>query len=148
MSKLQDSEIPNVDSGEILYEIRAHHGMCLAFFEGKGYSSGFVRHMSNMKKQLEKNPVVRVINRTDCICEKCPNNQDGQCTSMEKTAEYDRQVLKRCGIPADSALFFRDFQRKIEEHILHAGKREEICGDCQWNALCRAAENAENRDDN
>ncbi len=140
MSRVQGSKIPNEDSCGITYEIRAHHGMCLAFFEGKGYSTGFVKHMSNLQKQLEKNPMVRVINRTDCICEKCPNNQEGSCISLEKVAEYDRQVLSRCGIPKDTILPFQDFQRKVEEHILRSGGREEICGDCQWNALCKTAE--------
>ena len=31
-------------------KLRAHHGMCLAFFEGKGYSSAFTE---NMGKVLE-----------------------------------------------------------------------------------------------
>ena len=26
-------------------KLRAHHGMCLAFFEGKGYSSAFTENM-------------------------------------------------------------------------------------------------------
>ena len=28
------------------YRIRPHHGMCLYFFEGKGYSEGFTKHMA------------------------------------------------------------------------------------------------------
>ena len=27
-------------------KLRAHHGMCLAFFEGKGYSTGFTARMA------------------------------------------------------------------------------------------------------
>ena len=26
-------------------KLRAHHGMCLGFFEGKNYSKGFTEHM-------------------------------------------------------------------------------------------------------
>ena len=36
------------------YIIRAHHGMCVAFFQGKGYSSEFTYHMSKIIEQLEK----------------------------------------------------------------------------------------------
>ena len=43
------------------YRIRAHHGMCLAFFEGKGYNSEFTAHMGEMKKLLEKKINVRII---------------------------------------------------------------------------------------
>ena len=125
---------------EFLYEIRAHHGMCLAFFEGKGYSNEFIRHMKKMQTILEENPLVCIKNETDCICEYCPNNEEGQCNSAEKVAEYDRQVLQRCGLSADSVMPFDVFRQKVEEHILRPGKREEICGDCQWNELCKASE--------
>lgn len=39
-----------------VYRIRAHHGMCLAFFRGQGYSGAFVENMANMKAILEENP--------------------------------------------------------------------------------------------
>ncbi len=32
-----------------VYKIRAHHGVCLYFFQGKGYSGEFVENMSRMK---------------------------------------------------------------------------------------------------
>ena len=41
-----------------VYKIRAHHGMCLSFFQGKGYSGDFVENMSRMKAILEKNPEI------------------------------------------------------------------------------------------
>ena len=33
------------------YRIRPHHGMCLYFFEGKGYSEGFTKHMAEVNIQ-------------------------------------------------------------------------------------------------
>lgn len=32
--------------------LRPHHGMCLAYFEGKGYSEGFTAHMQSMLERL------------------------------------------------------------------------------------------------
>ncbi len=34
--------------------LRPHHGMCLAYFEGKGYSEGFSAHMQEMLELFEK----------------------------------------------------------------------------------------------
>ena len=34
--------------------VRPHHGMCLAYFIGKGYSEGFSAHMEKMLHILEK----------------------------------------------------------------------------------------------
>ena len=36
------------------YLIRPHHMLCMQFFEGKGYSDGFVASMAAIKEKLEK----------------------------------------------------------------------------------------------
>ena len=121
---------------EYQYSIRAHHGMCLAFFTGKGYNSEFTKHMAQMKEKLEENPVVRLVAETDDICSACPNNENGICTTAWKVAEYDRQVLARCEISEGEIMRFLDFEKLVCNHILYLDKRKEICGDCQWNELC------------
>ena len=122
---------------EYQYKIRAHHGMCLAFFQGKGYGSEFVRHMGRVKSELEKNPTVCIIGQTDRICSACPNNEQGICSTGEKVAEYDKQVLSRCGLSEEAVMPFLDFEKLVYDKILLIpGMREEICGDCQWNSLC------------
>ena len=40
---------------EIVHRIRPHHGMCLYFFEGKGYSNTFSEHMAQVKEELLQN---------------------------------------------------------------------------------------------
>lgn len=119
------------------YPIRPHHGLCLAFFRGKGYSEEFVENMTWMKAALEANAPVRLIDGTDAICAACPNNQDGACATAEKVAHYDREVLRHCGLHAGDTLPFRELEARVRETILLPGKREEICGDCQWSGLCR-----------
>lgn len=39
---------------EKIYTLRPHHGMCLAYFEGKGYSSSFCVHMGEVLEKLER----------------------------------------------------------------------------------------------
>ena len=36
------------------YLIRPHHMLCMQFFDGKGYSDGFVASMAAIKEKLEK----------------------------------------------------------------------------------------------
>lgn len=122
---------------EVQYRIRAHHGMCLAFFKGKGYSNEFSIHMGEMKEKLEKNPLVSIIGGTDIICKACPNNEHGTCITAEKVAEYDRQVLLRCNLSEGDVMPYLDFAKLVNDNILLPEKREEICGDCCWNELCR-----------
>ena len=117
------------------YNIRAHHGMCLSFFQGKGYSGEFVENMSRMKAILEKNPEISLMDSPDDICAACPNRLTENCA--EKASRYDREVLRRCGLSVGERLPYREFSRKVIETILRPGVRAEICGDCQWSSLCR-----------
>ena len=57
--------------------LRPHHGMCLAYFKGEGYSGGFTAHMAEMLKLFLSGKRIRLHVDTDEICSACPNNQDG-----------------------------------------------------------------------
>ena len=96
------------------YKIRAHHGMCLAFFEGKGYSDHFTQHMGNIKKKLEKNMVICLADDTDEICKYCPNNKNGICESEEKILSYDRAVLRLCGLEAGTFIDWSTFSSMVK----------------------------------
>lgn len=114
--------------------IRAHHGMCLYFFQGKGYSGDFVENMGAMKAVLEENPEICLMEGPDDIYAACPNKLTETCA--EKASRYDREVLRRCGLSVGETLPYEEFSRKVIETILRPGIRAEICGDCQWSGLC------------
>ena len=116
--------------------IRPHHGMCLAFFRGKGYSGGFTTHMAQVKETLAQDPAVRLSVGGDEICTCCPNLREGVCTAAEKVQRYDRAVLAACGLEDGAVLPWHRFAQLVDGHILAAGRRREICGDCQWDTLC------------
>ena len=100
------------------YPIRPHHGMCLAFFIGNGYSTGFTV-------------------KTDEICSACPNNSQGICEAAEKVKRYDNAVLAECGLKEGQKLAFPEFTEAVQKKIIETGKRTKICGDCQWNRICQ-----------
>ena len=117
--------------------LRPHHGMCLAYFEGKGYSDNFTAHMQAVLEELETGKKVRITAGTDEICGECPNNcGNGKCRDNEKVKRFDLEVLKRCGLKEGDVLAFRDFAGMVQKQILGPEKRDEICGDCQWEAVC------------
>ncbi len=122
---------------EYKFKIRAHHGMCLAFFQGKGYSDGFAEHMTWVKEQLSENPVVCIADTSDDICSACPNLQENICIDSEKVVRYDRMVLHACGLEPGKLLPFSEFEKLVWERILLPGNREQICGDCMWSELCQ-----------
>lgn len=119
-----------------IYKLRAHHGLCLCFFKGKGYSNAFVKCMADIKEKLQKNPLVCISSQTDVICGACPNNSAGICNAAQKVSAYDNRVLSRCGLSEGEIMPFLDFEKLVRQNILDPEKRTEICGDCQWDSLC------------
>lgn len=118
------------------FEIRAHHGMCLAFFRGKGYSPEFVANMTKIKSSIKDNPLVKIVNHTEDICAFCPHNQAGKCDSFQKVLDYDNKVLQLCGLKSGDIIPFSEFENLVKEKILAPGNREKICGNCQWTDIC------------
>lgn len=76
------------------YPIRPHHGMCLAFFIGNGYSNGFTAHMQEMLDLFMEGAKVQLVLKTDEICSACPNNCEGFCEAADKVKRYDEAVLE------------------------------------------------------
>lgn len=117
--------------------------MCFAFFQGKGYSGAFTENMQAMKEKLDKNPEVILLCQADDVCACCPHNRNGKCSDpvsgecSGKAEIYDRQVLSCCGLSEGTIIRFKDFAASVQKNILSPGKRKDICGDCEWNGLCR-----------
>lgn len=122
---------------EARYPLRAHHGMCLAYFVGKGYSDGFTANMARMKALLEENAPVRLVCGTDEICGPCPNLAADGCKDIDKVSRYDQMVLTLCGLPENTVIPYLEYAALVNDRILAPGKRPEICGDCQWTNLCK-----------
>lgn len=119
------------------FRLRPHHGMCLSFFEGKGYSGEFTAHMAKMKEILtEQNPMITLVRETDDICCACPHNKEGVCDAAQKVYDYDTGVLKSCGLEENEKQPFLTFYRQVAEQILEQGIGEKICGNCQWRRIC------------
>lgn len=120
--------------------LRAHHGLCLAFFEGKGYDDVFAAHMAMILRQTEENPSLEIIADADILCGKCPNLENGICRTSSQVREYDRKTLLFCGLSENIITDWDSFSALVSEKILRQGKRREICGDCEWNDICSARE--------
>ena len=120
--------------------LRAHHGMCLSFFEGKGYSDGFTAHMQMIQDQMKENPNLTIVAEADDICSHCPNLKNGQCESLHLVYTYDKKVLEMCGLKEEVKITWKMFSNLIREKILILGKRDEICGECEWAEICRKKE--------
>ncbi|MCD8104975.1 MAG: DUF1284 domain-containing protein [Lachnospiraceae bacterium] len=127
---MQGESLPRCSQKERGIPLRPHHGMCLAYFEGKGYSEGFTAHMQKTLDLFMGDEAVLIclVTYTDEICTACPNNEHGTCRDAAKVLGFDMGVLKLCGLEDGQILEFGEFARLVQKCILSVGKREEICG--------------------
>ena len=109
--------------------LRPHHGMCFLFYEGKGYSEDFTDHMGKIINELNNDPYQKIIlkTETDIVCENCPNNEAGECTTADKVKRYDEDVLKACGLIEGDEISFAGFSDLVRENIIDSGIRNDIC---------------------
>ena len=121
---------------ERVIKIRPHHGMCIQFFCGEGYSAEFVSGMSGVISRLEMGAQIELTDGTDSICKFCPNNICGECTSYERVSRFDSAVLEFCGLYVGSVLDWREFSGIVCRKIIESGKMKSVCGDCQWADIC------------
>lgn len=121
-----------------MIRLRPHHGLCLQFFEGKGYSEGFVKNMSALASSFQKDPGQPILLTCgpDFVCTCCPHCTGGGCDSGQKVLCYDSQVLSFCGLKDGDILPWQEFSRQVREKILSAKCLEEVCRGCQWLELC------------
>ena len=103
--------------------LRPHHGMCLAYFKGEGYSDGFSAHMQEMLDIFQKGAKIQLHADTDEICSACPNNEKGCCSSFSLVEAYDNAVLELCGLENGQIMEFDDFTDVVQKKILASGKR-------------------------
>lgn len=118
--------------------LRPHHGLCTLFFGGKGYSEAFTRHMTETIRTLRQGAPVRLDMEADEICKGCPKRR-GRACSGSKAAAYDRAVLALTGLREGEELTLSRLQECVRMDILLPGRLEEVCGGCQWAALCQRA---------
>ena len=60
-----------------------------------------------------------------------------KCVSAEKTRRMDDAVLRACGLQYGFSAEWSYLFQIILRDILQTDVFDEICGDCQWYALCR-----------
>lgn len=119
------------------YRIRPHHGLCIQFFIGKGYSDAFVSNMSQVIDKLNQDATIQLITENDIICSACPSNLGNQCATQSKVSFYDKKVLELCHLHPNDEISAKDFFQLVKTNILDSNQLEQVCSDCEWYSICK-----------
>ena len=117
-------------------ELRPHHALCVHFFEGKGYSEGFVSHMTDVIEKLCDDTEIEITDDCDMICSACPENADGICRSADKVSGIDKRAAEYMGIKPGERSPWRRISALAMDKIIDKGKLKDVCRDCKWIDIC------------
>ena len=121
--------------------LRPHHAVCAQFFEGKGYSDQFTKHMRSVLAALKStDPVVTITGGCDCICAECPNQINGVCTSDEKVKGIDRRAVNKMDLDFGVSVRWSRLCSLAVQTIIRPDLLRDVCGDCEWIGLCAGKE--------
>lgn len=123
-----------------MLKIRAHHLLCTENFVGEGYSDDFSKNMAKVIGQLKENPKVKLLAELDDICGPCPENLGTRCENDDLVKSYDKKVLEVLNLSEGEIYSWADIRKLACDIIFAKNRREEICGECQWNELCKEVE--------
>lgn len=123
-----------------MLKIRAHHLLCTENFVGEGYSDDFSKNMAKVIGQLKENPKVKLLADLDDICGPCPENLGTRCENDDLVKSYDKKVLEVLNLSEGEIYSWDDIRKLACDIIFARNRREEICGECQWNELCKEVE--------
>lgn len=117
--------------------LRPHHALCIRFFEGKGYSEEFVRHMTDVIGYLNNyDPLITLADGCDCICTVCPKRENGVCRDDDKVRKIDNRVISVLQIESGDPIQWSTLYENAYQAVIRRGKLSEICRDCQWLNIC------------
>jgi len=123
------------------YKIRPHHGICFAFYIGKGYSEEFVENMNGLQTVLKGGKKrIQITEDLDAVCSKCPNSDGKACFTQEKVAWLDSQVMKECGFEKHQVLSYEEFTDTVQSRLIKTGDWKKICSCCSWFSCCEEIE--------
>ncbi|MDO5132457.1 MAG: DUF1284 domain-containing protein [Eubacteriales bacterium] len=120
--------------------LRPHHLLCLQNFRGSGYSAAFIQKMEETVLRLSSNPSLPVLLVQGCddLCEACPHNDRGRCTST-KVSVFDARVLQILygdkDVICGEAFSLEELLRLLP--VMSTGLLDACCGDCRWIGLCK-----------
>ncbi len=123
-----------------MISLRPHHGLCLFYFVGEGYSDEFIENMRRVSDLLNrKNALIRLTPGVDDICLACPHNIQRVCKEEPRVSRMDGKVLDLCRLKPDAFIRYSDFEDCVKNRILLAGNQNLVCAGCQWEELCHGS---------
>lgn len=119
-------------------ELRAHHILCCAAFEGKGYTKEFIKKLSSIQNAILTNIKIKLITTADHVCGSCPNILSSGCASQNSPVNrMDKSVLAFLNIDETKTMPSKNIYELLSD--VDKAKLNTVCLNCEWkkNSICK-----------
>ena len=98
-------------------------------------------------RKLKDNPLIKVVDYPDAICNSCPYNINNRCVKKgpdfeSEVREKDNTVIKHLRIKLNEEVMADDARSLIDTKL---DKVKEICKKCEWKKYCNICKPAQKR---
>ncbi len=121
-----------------ILKLRAHHLLCLRFFEGYGYNDDFSNNVRCIIDRINDDGSLRILLMTGCddICRACPHNIDDLCRYAKSVSEKDASVAELLGLPSEGDMPAKDLMALAAEKVRGLSDIRDVCGECSMSSIC------------
>lgn len=120
--------------------LRAHHLLCMQFFEGKGYDQAFTENLWSIIRHTEKDPSVTIalVPGCDDVCDACPNKRGEGCTFGGSVLRKDSSAMRFLGIGHGTQMSAGELMVYVKGRLSTVSDMSEVCSECDWSGICNA----------
>jgi hypothetical protein len=116
--------------------LRGHHLICLHFFDGEGYSEGFVDNLRTIIAMADRNGVV-LVEGADAVCGPCAHLMDGVCEDEPEIDRLDRLARSLLSAEPGARLVWAEVRDRLPD-VLDAWYVG-ACEECSFLTVCTGA---------
>ncbi len=108
--------------------------MCTLGFQGKGYSTDFVRNYKKIVRTITENEdtLIEVVEYMDDICSVCPNRLDDiLCKTQDTVTKLDASHSAVLQLVPGEVMSWKQAKARVKKHM-SVEKFTESCSICPW----------------
>jgi uncharacterized protein len=115
---------------------RPHHFLCTLGFQGRGYSSEFIRNYGEIVEALHEHQELplQVIFENDSICKVCPHQRGEGCINEEKIQGLDARHAAILHLKPRDILTWGQAKKRLKEKM-SLENFHKACQGCSWKSL-------------
>lgn len=124
-----------------MIKLRPHHVLCLLRFEGKGYTSDFVKTLTDLIRRLKEGEAITIVEGPDDVCAPLCGTRYWHCenASIYRRDKAARHLIQQHKITSEGLrqdLLKNKEDRTLTKQLFCSQTIQKPCKGCEWVRTC------------